>query len=75
MNISYNWLKDYINFDETPKELAEKLTESGFEVEEYHSIIQAFNGVVVGKVDKVNKHPNADKLSLGPIPPSSKSYR
>ena len=64
MKISYNWLKDYVKFKETPRELAERLTESGFEVEEYYATIQPFSGVVVGKVLQVEKHPNADKLSV-----------
>lgn len=62
MKISFNWLKEYIDFEETPQELAGKLTNAGFEVEELYSTIQPFKGVVVAKVKAVEKHPHADKL-------------
>lgn len=64
MKISFNWLKDYIAIEDTPYDLAKKLTEAGFEVEEIVPTVQPFSGVVVGRVDKVEKHPEADKLSL-----------
>jgi len=64
MKVTYSWLKDYIQFDETPQELADKLTEIGFEVEEMYPLYPAFSGVVAGKVESVQKHPDADKLSL-----------
>ncbi len=64
MKVTYNWLKDYIQFDEPPRELADKLTEVGFEVEEMYPLYPAFSGVVIGKVENVQKHPDADKLSL-----------
>ena len=64
MKVTYNWLKDYIQFDETPQELADKLTEAGFEVEEMYPLYPDFSGVIVGKVESVKKHPDADKLSV-----------
>ena len=64
MKISFNWLKDYIDIEDSPYDLAKKLTESGFEVEEVIPSVQSFSGVIVGRVDAVEKHPDADKLSL-----------
>ncbi|MEO8150075.1 MAG: phenylalanine--tRNA ligase subunit beta [Bacteroidia bacterium] len=67
MKISYNYLKKYIDFDYTPSQLAERLTESGLEVEgteRYESIQGGLQGIVVGKVLTCEKHPNADKLSI-----------
>lgn len=64
MKVSYNWLKEYVNFDYTPAELAEKLTMAGIEVEELIATVPKFSGVYVAKVESVRKHPNADKLSL-----------
>ena len=67
MKISYNYLKKYIDFDYTPGHLAERLTESGLEVEateNYESIPGGLQGIVVGQVLTCEKHPNADKLSL-----------
>ena len=75
MKVTYNWLKDYIQFDETPQELADKLTEVGFEVEELFPLYPSFNGVVVGKVEEVKKHPDADKLSLCVVNDGSERYQ
>ncbi|HBG88393.1 MAG TPA: phenylalanine--tRNA ligase subunit beta, partial [Marinilabiliaceae bacterium] len=67
MNISYNWLKEYIDTDKTANELAEILTSLGLEVgsiEEIESIKGGLAGVVVGEVLSCQKHPGADKLSI-----------
>ncbi len=64
MKISYNWLKNYLDFDQTPQEVADILTLTGLEVEEITQIGSALEGVVVGKVLICEKHPNADKLSV-----------
>jgi phenylalanyl-tRNA synthetase beta chain len=64
MKVSYNWLKDYVKFDLSPQILAEKLTMAGLEVEEVIPLLPAFKGISVGLVLKVEKHPNADKLSV-----------
>ena len=65
MNISYNWLKKYIDLPETPETIAAILTNGGLEVEKvdtYESIKGNLVGVVVGKVMSCEKHPGADKL-------------
>ncbi len=64
MKLSYDWLKKYIDFNYSPDELADKLTNLGIEVEEIYTLIPEFTGVVVGNVKSVNKHPDADKLSV-----------
>jgi phenylalanyl-tRNA synthetase beta chain len=64
MKVSYNWLKEFVDFDFTPQELGEQLTMVGIEVEEIISQLPQFNGVLVARVLSVNKHPNADKLSI-----------
>lgn len=67
MKISYSWLKDILNFEETPQEVAELLTSSGLEVEgidEVENVKGGLKGLVVGKVISCEKHPDADKLSL-----------
>ncbi|MEJ2056036.1 MAG: hypothetical protein P8X42_19145, partial [Calditrichaceae bacterium] len=75
MKISYNWLKDYVKFDESPQKLAVKLTEAGFEVEELYSTIKEFSGVVAGSVIKVEKHPDADKLSVCTVTDGEQEYQ
>ena len=67
MNISYNWLKSYVNFDWAPEELADRLTMAGLEVEgieAFESIPGGLDGVVVGEVKTCVKHPGADKLKV-----------
>lgn len=64
MKITLNWLKEYVEFNWTPEELAERLTMLGLEVEGVKKLGGEFDGVVVAQVITRDKHPNADKLSL-----------
>ncbi len=67
MKISYNWLKQYVDFDLTPDQLAEVLTGVGLEVdsiEKYESIKGGLQGLVIGWVKEVVKHPDADRLKI-----------
>ncbi len=67
MNISYNWLKEYIDFRLSPEELADALTSIGLEVgtvEEVESIRGGLRGIVIGKVLTCVAHPNSDHLHI-----------
>ncbi|GGD37614.1 phenylalanine--tRNA ligase subunit beta [Muriicola marianensis] len=67
MQISYNWLKQFLPIDWEPARVAELLTDLGLEVEgisEFESVRGGLRGVVVGHVLTCEKHPNADKLKL-----------
>jgi phenylalanyl-tRNA synthetase beta chain len=67
MKISYSWLKEYIDIDESPEKIAKILTDIGLEVEaieNYEEIEGGLKGLVIGEVLTCDKHPNADKLSL-----------
>ena len=64
MKVTYNWLKEYVDFDWSVEELAEHITMLGVEVEGIVETGGAFEGVVVGEVVARDQHPNADKLSL-----------
>lgn len=64
MKISYNWLRTYVDLDETPGSVAELLTMVGLEVEDLASYGGSFDGVVVGHVLSTRMHPNAEKLTL-----------
>ncbi len=67
MNISYNWLKQYIDFNLTPDELAAALTSVGLEtgsVEEVESIKGGLKGIVTGKVLTCVEHPDSDHLHI-----------
>ena len=64
MKITYNWLKEYVDFDWDWRELVERLTMSGLEMETALDLGERFQGVVVGRVTEVSPHPNADRLSV-----------
>ena len=67
MNISYKWLKDYIDFDMTPQQLAAALTSEGLEcdgVETVDVIRGGLRGLVVGKVLTCEAHPDSDHLHV-----------
>lgn len=64
MFVSYKWLQDYVDLSGvSAKELAEKITKSGIEVEGVDVLNEGIRGVVVGHVVERVQHPNADKLS------------
>ena len=67
MNISYNWLKDYLDFDLQPDEVAAALTSIGLEtggVEEVQTIKGGLEGLVIGDVLTCEEHPNSDHLHI-----------
>src|SRR5437868_2566463 len=64
MKVTLNWLRQYVDFDWSPDQLAERLTMLGLEVEGIQKLSGEFEGVVVAQVITRDKHPNADKLSL-----------
>ncbi len=67
MNVSYKWLKEYVDFDLTPQETADALTSCGLEVdalEEVQSIKGGLKGLYVGKVLTCEMHPNSDHLHV-----------
>lgn len=64
MQASIKWLKQYVDFTETPEVLAEKLTMAGVPVEGITYLGEGINKVVTGKIVDIQKHPNADKLSI-----------
>jgi phenylalanyl-tRNA synthetase beta chain len=64
MKVTLNWLKQYVDFNWSPEELAERLTMLGLEVEGVQKLAGEFDGVVVAEVITRDKHPNADKLSV-----------
>ncbi|HZH71389.1 MAG TPA: phenylalanine--tRNA ligase subunit beta [Mariniphaga sp.] len=66
MKISYSWLMDYIQLDESPEEICTILTQTGLEVgglEKVETIKGGMEGLVIGQVITCEKHPNSDHLS------------
>ena len=67
MNISYNWLKEYVDFNLQPQEVAAALTSIGLEVggvEEVESVRGGLKGLVVGHVLTCEAHPNSDHMHI-----------
>ncbi len=67
MNISYNWLKEYVSFDMTPEEVSAALTSIGLEVgsvEEVQTIKGGLEGIVIGEVLTCVEHPNSDHMHV-----------
>jgi len=62
MKVPISWLKEYVKFEASPEELAKRLTFSGTEVESIQTVGGTYDGVLVGEIVKIDKHPDADKL-------------
>lgn len=67
MNVSYKWLKEYVDFDLTPQEVEQALTSTGLEVdalEEVQTVKGGLKGLYVGQVLTCEMHPNSDHLHV-----------
>ena len=67
MRVPLKWLSEYVDLTPDPKELAERLTMAGVEVGEVITTAGDWDGVSVGKVVDVSRHPNADRLVLATV--------
>ncbi len=65
MQVAISWLNEFVDLtDKTPEEIAHELTMSGLEVEEIEEVKPKFTNIVTAKIEKIDQHPNADKLHL-----------
>lgn len=64
MDLSLRWLADYVETGVTPKQFCDAMTMSGSKVECYNEEADYISNVVVGKILKIEKHPDADKLQI-----------
>lgn len=65
MKVPLSWLKEFVNLDDlTAEEIAKELTLAGSEISSIEKVGGDINGVIIGKVLSVRKHPDADKLSI-----------
>ena len=62
MQISLNWLKDYVDLDLSVEELCERLTMLGLEIEKVTEPGKEISGVVIGQILSIDPHPDADNL-------------
>ena len=62
MIVSLEWLKDYTEVNVSPEEFCDRMIMSGSNLETMEMVGHEMSGVVVGKIEKIEKHPDADKL-------------
>lgn len=74
MLVSLRWLKDYVDVELGPGELADRLTMAGLEVDSVREVGPEFANIVVAKILSIRPHPGADKLSLCEITAGDKTY-
>jgi len=77
MNISLNWLQDYINIPKsiTPEKLGDLLTLHTVEVESVKKLGDNLDKIIVGKIEELKKHSNADKLKLAIVSDGNKKFQ
>jgi len=75
LRISYNWLKEYIDLDLSPEEVAEKLTLLGLEVDYIEDWNKLYKDLLIGVVEEVKPHPETEKLTLVDVGAGGKSFR
>ncbi len=64
MKVSLSWLKNYVDIDVPVEELCDKMVMAGFEVEEMIDLSKSMRNVVVGKVTKMERHPDSDHMFI-----------
>ncbi|HEU5315930.1 MAG TPA: phenylalanine--tRNA ligase subunit beta [Chloroflexota bacterium] len=64
MKVSLKWLRDYVDFSASAEELSRRLTIAGIEVDALHHVGAAWENVWVARIEKIERHPNADRLTL-----------
>lgn len=75
MKILLSWLKEWVNTTLLPHQIEKKLTNAGLEVDAVVPVSAGFQKVVVGRVLKVEKHPNADKLCVATVSDGLSEYQ
>lgn len=64
MIVTYNWLKEFVDFDFSPQELCDRLTMAGLEVDSLEEIGGQLDSVIVARLENVDPHPDADRLTV-----------
>jgi phenylalanyl-tRNA synthetase beta chain len=75
IKVPLSWLRDYVNLTLSPEELAAGLTLRGLEVAEIIKVGQDWDKVVVGQVETIEKHPNADRLVVLQVTDGNATYQ
>jgi phenylalanyl-tRNA synthetase beta chain len=64
VKVPFEWLQEFVVIDIDPHELAKRLTLRGLEVESVETVSPSFDGVIIGQIKNIEKHSNAEKLSV-----------
>jgi phenylalanyl-tRNA synthetase beta chain len=75
MKVPLSWLKEYLNFTQSPEELANVLTLAGIEVEGIETSSLKFSGIVVGQVLETSRHPSADRLCIAKVSDGKEEFQ
>lgn len=75
MIVTYNWLKEYVDFDFSPEELAHRLTMAGIEVDAMTKMGEGLDSVIVARLLSVDPHPEADRLTLCQVDTGSETLQ
>ncbi len=74
MRFTLSWLKEYVEFNNPPEEIAERLTMSGLEVESIEYLGRGLEDIVVAQILDIRPHPNASKLVLCDVTDGTRKY-
>ncbi len=75
MIVTYNWLKQYVDFDLSPEDLSHRLTMAGLEVDAMEKLGAGLDSVIVAKLLSVDAHPEADRLTLCQVDTGSETIQ
>lgn len=75
MKVSLNWLRRYVDIPVSVEELCDKMLQAGFEVESVEDLSKSMENVVVGRIERMEKHPNADRLQVCRVGTSARVNR
>jgi phenylalanyl-tRNA synthetase beta chain len=64
LKVPFEWLQEFLVIEVDPHEVAKHLTLRGLEVEGIETVSPSFNGVIIGQIKSIEKHPNAENLSV-----------
>ncbi|WP_432821372.1 phenylalanine--tRNA ligase subunit beta [Trichloromonas sp.] len=75
MIVTYNWLKQYVDFDFSPEDLSHRLTMAGLEVDSMEKLGAGLDSVIVARLLAVEAHPEADRLTLCQVDTGSETIQ
>jgi phenylalanyl-tRNA synthetase beta chain len=75
MIVTYNWLKEFVDFDFSPEDLSHRLTMAGLEVDAMEKLGEGLDSVIVARLASVDRHPDAERLTLCQVDTGSETVQ